>query len=121
MESLETIIDNKYKKAKEVTTPRKLEADRIYTNRKIELSVASHNINGLKMNSQKIESLYEWMLDNKIDVMGLAETNISAKEGFFLVKNLVEYKGFWANASSDKKKGSGVSLLVSKQWEKHLG
>ena len=88
---------------------------RIYKNQKIELNVATHNINGLKTNSQKIEQLHDWLLDNKVDVLGLAETNISSKEGFFLTKNMENYKSFWANAKAEKKKGSGVGLLISKQ------
>ena len=54
-------------------------------------------------------------------MVGLAKTNISVKEGFFLTKNMKNYKSFWANAKVEKKKGSGVGLLISKQWEKHLG
>ena len=50
-----------------------------------------------------------------MDVLGLAETNISSKEGFFLIKNIENYKSFWANAKAEKKKGSGVGLLISKQ------
>ena len=61
------------------------------------------------------------MLDNKLNIIELAETNILAREGFFLTKNIEGYKSFWTNACSDKKKGSGVSLLISSQWEKHLG
>src|SRR6185436_12315269 len=94
---------------------------RIYKNEKIELKLATHNINGLKANSQKLESLYEWMIDNELDIVGLSETNISAKEGFFLTRNLEGYKSFWSNACPNKKKGSGVGLLISNQWEKHLG
>ena len=32
-----------------------------------------------------------------------------------------DYKSFWSSADSNKKKGSGVGLLISQQWEKHLG
>src|SRR5690348_6223146 len=35
--------------------------------------------------------------------------------------NLKNYRSFWSSASPNKKKGSGVGLFVSKQWEKHLG
>ena len=79
-----------------------------------------HNINGLRSNNQKIESLYQWLLDNRIDIIGLAETNITTKEGSFLTKNLGNYRSFWSNANPDKKKGSGVGLLINSQWERHL-
>ena len=95
--------------------------ERIYENERVELNLATHNINGLKTNSQKFEALYKWIIDNELDIVGLAETNISAKEGFFLGKSLEEYKNFWSSASPDKKKGSGIGLLISKKWEKHLG
>src|ERR1043165_4884896 len=90
--------------------------ERIYENERVELNLATHNINGLKTNSQKIEALYEWMINNELDIVGLAETNILAKEGFFLEKSLEEYKSFWSSVSLDKKKGSSVGLLISKKW-----
>ena len=68
-----------------------------------------------------MEQLQDWLVNNSINVLGLAETNISGKEGFFLTKNIENYKGFWSNARTEKKKGSGVGLLINKQWEKHLG
>ena len=88
---------------------------RIYENKRVELNIATHNINGLKTNSQKIEALYEWIIDNELDIVGLAKMNISAKEGFFLGKKLEEFKSVWSSASSDKKKGSGIELLISKK------
>ena len=61
-----------------------------------------------------MEQLQNWLTDNKIDVLGLAKTNISDKKGFFLTKNIENYKSFWANAKAEKKKSSGVDLLISK-------
>ena len=81
----------------------------------MELRLATHNINGLKANGQKIEQLQDWIVDNEIDILGLAETNISGKEGFFLTKDIENYTSFWTNARVEKKKGSGVGLLISKQ------
>ena len=84
------------------------------------LNIAAHNINGLKRNNQKMETLYKWLIDNEIDIIGLSETNISSKEGFFITRNMKEYKSFWANSNPEKKKGSGVGILINKHWEKHL-
>jgi len=68
-----------------------------------------------------MELIYEWVLDNKIDILGLAETNISKKEGFFITKDLNKYRSFWSDSNAEKKKGSGVGLLVEERWERHLG
>jgi len=87
----------------------------------LELNIACHNINGMKSNKHKIELVYEWALDNKIDILGLAKTNISKKEGFFMAKDLSRYRGFWADSDASKKKGSGVGILVEERWERHLG
>ena len=67
-----------------------------------------------------MELVYEWALDNKIDILGLAEINISRKEGFFIAKDLNRYRGFWSEASSLKKKDSGVRILVDERWKRHL-
>ncbi|CAG8805221.1 16332_t:CDS:1, partial [Gigaspora rosea] len=84
--------------------------------------VASHNINGIKnSNGHKLEMLGKWMETRDYAVKGLVESNVSAKEGYFLTSNLVNYNGFWSSSNTNKKKGSGVSLLVRKDWEKHLG
>jgi len=68
-----------------------------------------------------MELIYEWVLDNKIDILGLAETNISKKEGFFITKDLSKYRSFWSDSNVEKKKGSEVRLLVEERWERHLG
>ena len=31
------------------------------------------------------------------------------------------FVGFWTKACENKLKGSGVSLIISKAWEKHIG
>ena len=32
-----------------------------------------------------------------------------------------KYVGFWTGAARDKKKGSGVGILIEEQWKKHVG
>ena len=61
------------------------------------------------------------MNENSCDVLGLVETNISDKEGFFLGRNYREVLTIWSSASVEKKKGSGVALIVRQNWRKHLG
>jgi exonuclease III len=68
-----------------------------------------------------MELIHEWALDNKIDILGLAETNISKKEGFFIAKDLDKYRSFWSDSNTTKKKGSGIGILVEERWERHLG
>jgi exonuclease III len=75
----------------------------------------------MKSNNHKMELIHEWALDNKIDILGLAETNISKKEGFFIAKDLDKYRSFWSDSNATKKKGSGVGILVEERWERHLG
>jgi len=47
---------------------------------------------------------------------------MSEREGKFLVQGLnMRYKGFWTSAAQDKKKGSGIGILIEDKWEKHVG
>ena len=85
------------------------------------LKIACHNLNGLKRNNQKLCTLLEWAEEDRINILGLAETNISSKEGHFLTPRDGNFVSFWANANQGKKKGSGVGLLINKQWQKYLG
>ena len=85
------------------------------------LKVGCHNINGLKSNSFKSVIISEWALEENLDIIGIAETNISSKEGVFLDFNRDNFVGFWSNTEKEKKKGSGVGLLIHKKWERHLG
>jgi len=89
--------------------------EKIYTRNSIELNLATHNINGLKSNNQKMKALYTWALDNNIDIVRLAEMNITAREENFLTKDCIEYKSFWTSANSSKKKGLSIEFLISKQ------
>ena len=41
------------------------------------LSIATHNINGIKGKAIKLESLAEWAYEEKIDIIGINELNIS--------------------------------------------
>src|SRR6185436_9868849 len=76
----------------------------------LELNIACHNINGMKSNKHKIELVYEWVIDNKIDILGLAETNISKKEGFFISKDLSRYRRFLSDSDATKKKVQGLEF-----------
>ena len=48
--------------------------------------------------------------------------NITEKEERFLLQNHnIQYRGYWVNAAPDKKKGSGIGILIDEKWEKHVG
>jgi len=54
--------------------------------------------------------------------LGITETNIVEREGRFLTYAAnKKYVGYWTNAAEDKKKGSGIGILIEEQWEKHVG
>ena len=86
-----------------------------------ELLIACHNINGIKTKKSKLDNLLEWKKLEKIDILGIVESNISEKEGRYIMIEDKENKSYWANADGNKKKGSGVGIIVSNKWEKHLG
>jgi exonuclease III len=84
--------------------------------------VACHNINGLKTKGWKLENLLGWAEEEEIAILGITETNLAEREGKFLLHKTTErYVGFWSSAAEDKKKGSGVGLLIEEQWAKHVG
>ena len=78
------------------------------------LKIATHNINSLKTNKFKLDSLISFAAEEKIDIIGINETNIIEQQGKFLVKKESNYIGLWTGANENKIKGSGVGLLISK-------
>ena len=64
---------------------------------------------GLKVIVSKVVIISEWALEENLDIIGIAETNISSKEGFFLDFNRDNFVGFWSNTEIERKKGSGGS------------
>ena len=48
------------------------------------------------------------------------ETNITGRQNNFYLKDQDNYLGIWSDAEENKKKGSGVSLIICKKWEKYL-
>ncbi len=78
-----------------------------------EIKIAVHNINGLKGNRHKIEPIVERIEKNEYDIIGIVETNITNREGQFIVKQRSSLNSFWSNAEEGKNKGSGVGIIVS--------
>ena len=79
------------------------------------LKIAIHNINGIKGNLVKLESLLDWAKTNDIDMLGINETNTTERQNHFSMNNQKEYKGIWTDAEENKKKGSGVGLLMNRK------
>ena len=57
---------------------------------------------------------------NDIDILEINKTNIAEQQGKFMIKKDSNYVGFWKKANESKIKGSGVEIVISKAWKKHL-
>ncbi|CAB4480688.1 unnamed protein product [Rhizophagus irregularis] len=83
------------------------------------LSFATHNINGLKSNPDKLYSLIDDLKD--FDIIGLNETNISPKDGKYINNELNEGHIIWSKCDPIKKKGKDMALYMKDKWAKHIG
>ena len=54
-------------------------------------------------------------------MLGICETNISELQDSFLIPKNEDYVEFWTRANENKLKGSGVGIVIKKNWEKHIG
>src|SRR5208282_2138166 len=86
-----------------------------------QLKVASHNINGLQSNQTKWNSLLDWTNDNKYDIVGIAESNLTTRQCTFLLPHIDDYSVVWLGKDINKIKGSGVGIIIHNKWEKHMG
>ena len=50
--------------------------------KEITLKIGCHNINGLKMNQQKFETLGHWLDEEAFNIIAVTETNMDRKEEF---------------------------------------
>ncbi|CAG8750711.1 9659_t:CDS:2 [Gigaspora margarita] len=89
--------------------------EEIKNNQRLVLNIADYNINDLKQNLLKLRDLSEWLKKHSINVCRIIETNILSKEGYHITKENSNFMFFWSNTNKDKKKGSGVGLLIDKQ------
>ena len=124
MTSCPTYVNSRKGKSKiknEIILNNKLKEQWRQTGRK-EVKIVCHNINGLKTKGWKLVNLVAWAEEEDITVLELIETNIAEREGKFMLSNIgTQYKGYWASAAEDKKKGSSIGILVNGKWEKHVG
>ncbi|CAG8673321.1 19483_t:CDS:1, partial [Gigaspora margarita] len=68
------------------------------------LRIATHNINRLKMHKHKIEILANWASVEKVNIIGISETNISKQKARDIFKTMSTYKGFWSESAEKKNK-----------------
>ena len=68
------------------------------------LKIATHNINGVKGNIVKLEMLMDWASREKIDLIGINETNITERQISFSMNKQKEYLGIWTDAEVNKRK-----------------
>ena len=81
-----------------------------------DIKIACHNINGLKTKGWKLENLLGWAEEEEIVILGITESNLTEREVNFLMNNAKrQYISYWTSAAVDKKKGSGVGILIEEQ------
>ena len=56
------------------------------------LKIGFHNINGLKLNEQKLLTLANWGKDKELDIVSIAEMNINGEEGKWIKTTQQEYR-----------------------------
>src|SRR5260363_94512 len=86
------------------------------------MKFACHNVNGLKTKGWKMKNILEWAEEENVTIMGITEMNLTEREGKFLTRNAnSKYVEHWASACEEKKKESGVGILIEENWEKYIG
>jgi len=85
-----------------------------------QLKICSHNINGLKGSRTKFLNFLDWANNQQMDIISISETNLTAKEYNFLIPEESDYSGIWTG-KADKIKGSGMGIMISSKWERHIG
>ena len=84
------------------------------------LNIATHNINEIKGNFVKLEILLEQARQEKIDIIGINKMNITEKQNKSSINRQEDYIGIQTDTEENKKKGSGVGLIMNKKQEKYL-
>ena len=80
-----------------------------------QIKIGYYNINGIKRNRTKLQELIDFGIEENLDILEITETNINTKEAVFFEVNWQHYKAFWTKDNIEKRKGSGVGLLVRKE------
>src|SRR5579871_1017736 len=80
--------------------------------------IATHNVQGLNSYTKQ-QQLLEFVHLNKIDIMGLSETKLSRINSRYIMRNSSQFVQFFNN-DSDTPNGSGVGILISKDYAKYV-
>src|SRR5260363_119517 len=76
------------------------------------LKIEIHNINRLRLDEEKLQMLADQCNRDKMDIIGITETNIGEKEEKWLNTRHLGYESFWSKREEDKNKGAGVGILI---------
>ena len=79
------------------------------------IKIAAHNINSLKGNRHKLEILADKFEKEDYDMIGILETNIFEKEGYYIIRYRENIDSFWTDTEKGKSKDSGVGIIISKK------
>ena len=84
------------------------------------LTFATHNIRGINDSTDPIKSsqIIEHFTHNKVDFIGLTETHHKTSM-LYKHKQNQHFTTFWSQPDS-LQPYAGVSLLISKKWDKHI-
>ena len=98
------------------------EDEAVFNNFVSTLKIGTHNINGLRCNVDKLDNLIEFMKLEKIDIMTLTDTNISARDGQWtpLVDHARDFSIIWSDKAPNKIKGSGLACIINHKWRKYF-
>ncbi|RIB24175.1 hypothetical protein C2G38_2169258 [Gigaspora rosea] len=68
----------------------------------------------------KLQELVDFGTREKFNLLGIVKMNIDSRQGKFIKINRSRYLDFWTNVEKDKKKRSGVKVLIDKKWAAHI-
>src|ERR1043165_5078962 len=83
------------------------------------ISIASNNIISFTNYTKRLQIINE-ALSNNIDILELAETNLSTKQSKFIHKELLPNYYSFFSSTSNKCKGTGVTLLLKCDIHTHM-
>src|SRR5215213_10449224 len=86
--------------------------------KKYPLCTVTHNIQGLN-DKVKQQQILDYITLNKIDVMGVSETNMHPSTSKYTFRNNSHYRSYFNN-DSPTIRGAGVGLLISNTYAKYI-
>src|SRR5579883_639401 len=85
-------------------------------NKKFKFSIATLNVQHLTQ--LKLDDTVEYMENNNIDILGLAETSLNDSTSKIFAKSISDHYVLYS--SEGEKKGSGVRFLIKKEYDKYI-